>query len=136
MPIKFYDKCIKSGLRFKALLSNVQMALFKAQMNIAKEYAQLMPDQVLATSIFTKIEAEFEQTKSAILKIAEINELIEKDPLLHYSMGRRDPYLDPLNHIQITLLRRHRRQEGQDTDWLTLLLRTINAIAGGMRNTG
>jgi len=121
---------------FKALLSNVQMALFKAQMNIAKEYAQLMPDQVLATSIFTKIQHEFEQTKTAILEIAEINELIENDPLLHYSMGRRDPYLDPLNHIQITLLRRHRQSADNDTDWINLLLRTINAIAGGMRNTG
>jgi phosphoenolpyruvate carboxylase len=120
---------------FKALLSNVQMALFKAQMNIAKEYARLMPDQVLATSIFMKIQTEFELTKNAILKIAEIQVLIEKDPLLHYSMGRRDPYLDPLNHIQITLLRRHRRADNDD-DWLTLLLRTINAIAGGMRNTG
>jgi len=119
---------------FKALLSNVQMALFKGQMNIAKEYAQLMPDQELATSIFTKIQDEFEQTKAEILKIAQINQLIEKDPLLQYSMGRRDPYLDPLNHIQITLLRRHRQADNDD--WIDLLLRTINAIAGGMRNTG
>ena len=119
---------------FKALLSNVQMALFKAQMDIAKEYAQLMPDQALATSIFKKIQNEFEQTKQEILKIAQIKELVEKEPLLHYSMGRRDPYLDPLNHIQITLLRRHRQTDNDD--WIDLLLRTINAIAGGMRNTG
>jgi len=118
---------------FKALLSNVQMALFKAQMNIAKEYAKLMPDQDLANSIFSKINAEFDLTRSEILKIAGISKLMEEDPLLRYSMERRDPNLDPLNHIQIILLRRHRNEEG---NWIDLLLRTINAIASGMRNTG
>jgi phosphoenolpyruvate carboxylase len=119
---------------FKALLSNVQMALFKGQMDIAKEYAQLMPDQELSQSIFEKIRSEFEQTKAEILDIAQITQLIEKDPLLQYSMERRDPNLDPLNHIQITLLSRHRNADNEE--WIDLLLRTINAIASGMRNTG
>ncbi len=125
----------KEWKTFQALLSNVQMALFKAQMNIAKEYAKLMPNQELANSIFNKIKAEFELTKHAILNIAGIKTLIEDDPLLQYSMSRRDPNLDPLNHIQITLIRRHRQEESNE-EWLNLLLRTINAIASGMRNTG
>ena len=119
---------------FKALLSNVQMALYKAQMDIAKEYATLMPNKALADSIFAKIKAEFDQTRAEILQIAGISKLMEEDELLRYSMERRDPNLDPLNHIQITLIQRHRNQE--DDEWLNLLLRTINAIASGMRNTG
>ena len=118
---------------FKALLSNVQMALFKAQMDIAEEYAKLMPDQDLAKSIFAKISDEFYQTRAEILKIAGISKLMEDDTLARYSMARRDPNLDPLNHIQMTLIKRHRNEDG---DWLDLLLRTINAIASGMRNTG
>ncbi len=128
-------KMYKEWPAFQALLSNVQMALFKAQMNIAKAYAQLMPDHELANSIFTKIKTEFELTKKSILEIAEISTLMEEDELLQYSMSRRDPYLDPLNHIQITLIRRH-RQDDDNEEWLNLLLRTINAIASGMRNTG
>lgn len=118
---------------FSALLSNVQMALYKAQMQIAEEYATLMPDQQLAQLIFSKIKDEFELTRSEILNIAGISKLMEEDPFLRYSMERRDPNLDPLNHIQITLLRRHRTEDG---NWIDLLLRTINAIASGMRNTG
>jgi phosphoenolpyruvate carboxylase len=72
--------------------------------------------------------------------VARLHTLMEETPLLQYSLQRRNPYLDPLNHIQITLIRRH-RQYAQEHDcvespWLPALLRTINAIAAGMRNTG
>jgi phosphoenolpyruvate carboxylase len=75
-----------------------------------------------------------------VLSVAHLSALMEETPLLQYSLQRRDPYLDPLNHIQITLIQRHRQyvQETGNTDspWLPTLLRTINAIAAGMRNTG
>lgn len=125
---------------FNALMSNVQMALFKAQMDIAKEYAEKSPNLEQAMSIYEKIRAEYELTVSEVLNVTELSALMEETPFLQYSLARRDPNLDPLNHIQITFLQRHRKFiEGTDeveSPHLHGLLRTINAIAAGMRNTG
>ncbi|EIJ35993.1 phosphoenolpyruvate carboxylase [Thiothrix nivea] len=125
---------------FRSLLSNVQMALYKAEMDTALEYAELAKDQESAQKIFADIRNEYELTASEVLKAAKQEHLMDDAPFLQYSLQRRDPYLDPLNHIQITLIRRHRRfaEETGDTNssWLPVLLRTINAIAAGMRNTG
>jgi len=124
---------------FRALLSNVQMALFKAQMDIAKEYSQLWTDKKRSKFIYEKIAAEYHRTVKEVLAIAQIDSLMAETPLLQYSLSRREPYLDPLNHIQITILGRHREHLASSKDespWLDELLLTINAIAAGMRNTG
>jgi phosphoenolpyruvate carboxylase len=125
---------------FRALLSNVQMALFKARMDTAKEYSSLWSDQKRSAEIYEKIKAEYTETVACILEIAELDKLMDETPLLQYTLERREPYLDPLNHIQITLLRRHRQhielQDNASSPWLDELLLTINAIAAGMRNTG
>ena len=124
---------------FRALLSNSQMALFKADMHIAESYVSLCQDQSTARPIFDTINAEYERTVSNVLQIAQLDELMADTPRLALSLKRRNPYLDPLNQIQVTLLQRF-RDESQDEEsrnqWLNPLLRTINAIAGGMRNTG
>ena len=125
---------------FRALLSNVQMALFKARMDTAKEYSSLWSNKELSAKIYNKIKDEYEQTVACIMEIAELNKLMDETPLLQYSLERREPYLDPLNHVQITLLRRHREYLAENSDnespHLDGLLLTINAIAAGMRNTG
>jgi phosphoenolpyruvate carboxylase len=125
---------------FRSLLSNTQMALYKGEMDTASEYAELATDQASAQAIFANIRTEYNLTVDEVLKTAHLETLMEDTPLLQYSLQRRDPYLDPLNHIQITLIRRHRQyvEETGNTDspWLPVLLRTINAIAAGMRNTG
>ncbi len=125
---------------FRALLSNVQMALFKAQMDIAKEYASLWKDHERSMQIYQMIANEYYRTVREVLSVAKLDALMDETPLLQYSLRRREPYLDPLNHIQITLLRRHREHlaiSGEnDSPWLESLLLTINAIAAGMRNTG
>ncbi|WMP18559.1 phosphoenolpyruvate carboxylase [Thiothrix lacustris] len=125
---------------FRSLLSNTQMALYKGEMDTASEYAELATDQASAQAIFANIRTEYNLTVDEVLKTARLGTLMEDTPLLQYSLQRRDPYLDPLNHIQITLIRRHRQyvEETGNTDspWLPVLLRTINAIAAGMRNTG
>ncbi|HHC74293.1 MAG TPA: phosphoenolpyruvate carboxylase, partial [Thiothrix sp.] len=128
---------------FRALLSNAQMALFKGQMDTAKEYAEIMQDQTLAMHIYGKVKDEYTLTEQQILEVAQLGQLMDETPLLQYSMRRRDPYLDPLNHIQIMLIKRHRQHGSENlTDMddpspsLDNLLRTINAIAAGMRNTG
>ena len=124
---------------FRALLSNTQMALFKSRMDIAREYAELCSDVRTQTTVFGMIEAEYWRTVKWIRKVAQIDELLDENPLLKTSLTRRDPYLDPLNHIQLELLQRYRSPETRDIDReasLDPLLRSINAIAGGMRNTG
>ncbi len=124
---------------FRSLLSNVQMALFKAQMDIAKEYAGLWNEHETSMSIYKKIADEYYRTAREVLNVAQIDSLMAETPLLQYSLLRREPYLDPLNHIQITVLRRHREylaKNGEESPWLDELLLTINAIAAGMRNTG
>ena len=124
---------------FRALLGNIQMALFKGEMNIAHEYTRLARDAVLAEGIYHKIRDEYWRTVTQVLHICGIHQLLEDNPALGLSLYRRNPYLDPLNNIQITLLSRYRNSDLTDEQrerWLHPLLRTINAIAGGMRNTG
>jgi len=124
---------------FRSLLSNVQMALFKARMDTAKEYAGLWADKKRSMSIYDKIADEYFRTVKEVLNIAQIESLMAETPLLQYSLERREPYLDPLNHIQITVLGRHRQHinsSDKESPWLDELLLTINAIAAGMRNTG
>jgi len=115
------------------------MALFKSRMDIAREYAELCSDPKTRDTVFDMIESEYQRTEKWIRKIAQIDELLDENPLLKTSLTRRDPYLDPLNHIQLELLHRYRSKDTREGDReasLDPLLRSINAIAGGMRNTG
>lgn len=124
---------------FRSLLSNVQMALFKANLDIAHDYAALCEDPENRRRVYDMVRAEFERTVREVLTIADAKELIEENAVLALSLARRNPYLDPLNYIQIALLKRHRAAPGSDgqvSAWLDPLLRSINAIAAGMRNTG
>ena len=124
---------------FQALLSNTQMALYKGDMDIAAEYAEQCTDKDLAKKLHTKISAEYSNTVEQVKLIAGVESLMEDSPALAVSLQRRSPYLDPLNHIQTTLLERCRDEslsEDERDEWRNPLLRTINAIAQGMRNTG
>jgi phosphoenolpyruvate carboxylase len=124
---------------FHALLGNIQMALFKGEMNIAREYTQLASDRQLADRIYVKIRDEYRRTVAQVLQVCGIQRLLEENPTLDLSLFRRNPYLDPLNNIQVTLLSRYRNADLNDEQrerWLRPLLRSINAIASGMRNTG
>ncbi|ALP52452.1 phosphoenolpyruvate carboxylase [Candidatus Tenderia electrophaga] len=124
---------------FRALLSNTQMALFKADMRIAQEYAQLCLDSDTSATIYGHVRDEYRQTVDTVLTVTDSDHLLDESPGLALSLARRNPYLDPLNNIQITLLKRYRdeRQPEQERNiWLDPLLRSINAIAAGMRNTG
>ena len=82
---------------------------------------------------------EYTRTVTQVLNITDSQQLLEENPVLEVSLTRRNPYLDPLNHIQLTLLKRYRDESLSDEErenWLNPLLRSINAIAAGMRNTG
>jgi phosphoenolpyruvate carboxylase len=124
---------------FHSLLSNTQMALFKADLRIAREYADLCHDPATRERVYQLVRDEYQRTLEQVLDVADASHLIEDDPVLALSLARRNPYLDPLNHIQIALLKRYRETPGDETNpspWLDPLLRSINAIAAGMRNTG
>ncbi len=124
---------------FHSMLRNTQLSLTKGEMNIAREYAGLVTDQDQAQEVYGKIRQEYDYTVDELLRVAETETLVEIDEYIGTSMKRRNPYLDVLNHIQITLLGRHRDEsvpEAEREKWLPPLLRSINAIAAGMRNTG
>lgn len=124
---------------FRAMLSNTQMSLAKAELLIAQQYADLCLDPETGQRIFNLISTEYQRTVTQVLHIVDANTLLEENPSLALSLKRRDPYLDPLNHIQLTLLKRTRDSLLTPVErqaWLDPLLRSINAIATGMRNTG
>jgi phosphoenolpyruvate carboxylase len=124
---------------FRVLLSNTQMSLAKADLDIAAEYTSLASDSERAGEIFQSIRAEHQRTLETVLEVAGICCLLAETPTLALSLSRRDPYLAPLNHIQIKLLERTRSEKPdleQQQSWLLPLLQSINAIASGMRNTG
>lgn len=129
---------------FRALLSNCQMSLAKAQMPIASDYAALCQDADTRERVFAAINAEYQRTCTQVLNVVKSKTLMPENTALALSLERRNPYIDPINHIQITLLQRLRAAQAEsdarlDTSknpWLTPLLRTINAIANGIRNTG
>jgi phosphoenolpyruvate carboxylase len=120
---------------FQMLLSNMDMVLAKSDIAIASRYAELVTDIGLRERIFSRLRAEWQSVVSALLTIMEQNSLLESNPLLARSIRNRFPYLDPLNHMQIELLKRYR---GGDSDEavVTGIHLTINGIAAGLRNSG
>ncbi len=124
---------------FNAMISNLQMSLFKSDMKIAREYSKLCDDQALARRIQGMIEAENRRSIDGVLQIANVPELLANDPVLTLSLTRRDPYLDPLAYLQVEMLHKFRDDDQSEADrqlWQAALLSSINAIAAGLRNTG
>ena len=119
---------------FKVLLANIRMALAKADLNIARDYSELAKDQTSAKIIIGKIEDEYNLTKKLLLKITETDNLLLAGSSVSLSIHRRMPYLDPLNYIQVKLLKEYRKNNNNDL--FDPLLRTIHAISKGMKNTG
>jgi phosphoenolpyruvate carboxylase len=120
---------------FRMLVSSMDMVLAKSDIAIASRYAELVSNTALRERIFPRLRAEWEASIEALLDITEENQLLESNPLLARSIRNRFPYLDPLNHMQIELLRRYRAGDG-DEDVVTGIHLTINGIAAGLRNSG
>jgi phosphoenolpyruvate carboxylase len=125
---------------FRSLLDNTEMSLSKADMEIARLYVGLVPDAQLAKTIFSEIKDEFNRTCEAVLKISGHTELLDTDPVIQRSIRLRNPYIDPLNYLQLEALHRLRRLSNQDSleaiQLKEVILVTINGIAAGLRNTG
>ena len=120
---------------FRMLLSNMDMVLAKSSIAIASRYAELVPDVALREKIFGRIKTEWHSAIDTLLKIMEQERLLQSNPLLERSIRNRFPYLDPLNHVQVELLKEHRAQN-PDEAVLRGIQITINGISAGLRNSG
>lgn len=125
---------------FRLLLENAELSLSKADMEIAAIYDQLAEDRELAKRLFGEIRAEYARTVEAVLKIKRQTRLMEMEPVIQRSIKMRNPYVDPLNILQVDLQRRLRglaNSEGEEAAALhEVITLTINGIAAGLRNTG
>jgi phosphoenolpyruvate carboxylase len=120
---------------FQTVLSNMDMVLAKADIAIASRYAELVADKALRDAIFPRLRAEWQASVDALLAITGQKALLERNPLLARSIRNRFPYLDPLNHVQIELLKRHRAGDRGEAVVQGIHL-SINGIAAGLRNSG
>jgi phosphoenolpyruvate carboxylase len=120
---------------FRTLLSNMDMVLAKSSLAIASRYAQLVSDVSLREAIFSRISHEWRDSVDALNAIMEQKRLLESNPLLERSIRNRFPYLDPLNHVQVELLKLHRANSASEKV-LTGIQLTINGISAGLRNSG
>lgn len=124
---------------FRSTIDNLQMALAKADLVIAREYTTLVKDHEMGMRIFDRIATEYEKTCRIVLDITGQNEIMDHVPVIQESIRLRNPYVDPLSFIQVQCLRELRnpqRTEGDKTLLLQDVLMTINGIAAGLRNTG
>jgi phosphoenolpyruvate carboxylase len=118
---------------FRALVENLEMSLAKSSMGIASRYLELVGDDALADRVFGVLRAEHDRARDAVLEIVEARQLLDRHPVLQQSIRLRNPYVDPMNAIQVELLRRWR---SGDEAALRPLLRSIAGIAAALRNTG
>ena len=122
---------------FAALLSNVEMVCAKADFGIAEHYVRRLGDDDLAT--FAALRAEYERTVNELQRLSGQQRLLESSPVLRRSIDLRNPYVDALSFLQVELLGRLRRMEADDParqETLEAILRSVNGIAAGLRNTG
>ena len=134
--IEILQEMYKEWPFFHMMIDNIGQAIAKADLAISKDYATLANDQETAGKIFKKIEEEYKLTESLMLQIIDTHRLLADNKKLALSLYRRKPYMDPLNYIQVMLLRKHRNSDSRDEAVFNPLLRTIHAIAAGLRNTG
>lgn len=125
---------------FSVVIDNAQVSLAKADMGIARLYASLVSDADIREQIYGDIKAEFDRTVTWILRVTGQRELLDNDRTLQRSVRQRNPYVDPLNFIQVSLLRKLRHLPEQESATAQKLLHTIfltiNGIASGLKNTG
>ncbi len=120
---------------FASLLSNMDMVLAKTDLAIASRYAELVTDAELRAQVFERIRAEWELTRKHLLSILQQDDLLADNRTLKQSLQLRAPYMDPLNHLQVELLKRFRAGD-TNPRLVTGIHITINGIASGLRNSG
>lgn len=119
----------------QTLLSNMDMVLAKSDMGIASRYAELVTDAELRDHVFGRIRGEWDRSVKWLFAVTGNTELLQDNPTLARSLRNRIPYIDPLNHLQVALLRRYR--SGDDDEEVKRAIHlTINGVTAGLRNSG
>ena len=133
--VALLQKMVKQWPFFKTLLSNMDMALAKSDLALASRYSELVRDTKLRKKIFTAIEAEWHRTADAMTLLTGEKHRLANNPALARSIRHRFPYIDPLHHLQVELIRRFRDGKADERVKRGIHL-SINGIAAGLRNTG
>ena len=120
---------------FRVLLSNVDMVVAKSDLALASRYAEMVADAKLRKRIFAVIEAEWHRTVEALQLVTGEKQRLATNPALQRSIRHRFPYIDPLHHLQVELVRRYRQGQLDDRARRGIHI-SINGIAAGLRNTG
>ncbi|MEN9435970.1 MAG: hypothetical protein RIR09_625, partial [Pseudomonadota bacterium] len=133
--IAVLQKMVRQWPFFSTLLSNMDMVMAKSDLALASRYSELVGDARLRKKVFTAIEQEWHSTAQALATITGEKNRLANNAALQRSMRHRFPYIDPLHHLQVELIRRYR--EGQNDDRVQRGIHiSINGIAAGLRNTG
>jgi phosphoenolpyruvate carboxylase len=133
--LKQLQRMVEHWPFFQALLSNMDMLLAKTDLAVASRYAGLVKNAKLRKTVFERIETEWQHTRHALFAITGQTEFLQSNPLLARSIRHRFPYIDPLNHLQVELIKRHRAGSSDERVKRGIHL-CINGIAAGLRNTG
>lgn len=120
---------------FRMIVSNMAQVMAKADLELAEQYASLVPDEEARTRIYTRIRSEYELTVQVVLELTGQDTLLDDNPSLARSVRGRFPYLEPLNVLQVELLRRHRTGES-DRQVRSGIQLTMNGLATALRNSG
>jgi phosphoenolpyruvate carboxylase len=120
---------------FRTLLSNMDMVLAKSDLALASRYAELVADRKLRQKVFSMIESEWHRTSDALTLITGAKQRLEGNADMQRSVRHRFPYIDPLHHLQVELMRRYRAGEGGERLQRGIHI-SINGVAAGLRNTG
>jgi phosphoenolpyruvate carboxylase len=129
------QKMVKDWPFFRTLLSNIDMVLAKSDLALASRYAELVTDANLRKKIFTRIETEWHLTVTALQLITGDKQRLTNNAALQRSIRHRFPYIDPLHHLQVELVRRYRAGQSDERVQRGIHI-SINGIAAGLRNTG
>jgi phosphoenolpyruvate carboxylase len=121
---------------FRTVVDKLDMVLAKTDMGIAMRYAGLVADRKLRAAVFGRIRREHADTMEAFFQITGVKSLLQSNPPLAHSLRNRTPYIDPLNHLQVDLLRRLRSGDGDVEELRRAVHLTINGVAAGLRNSG
>jgi len=125
---------------FQTLIDNAQLTMRKADLGIAALYAGLVDDAGIRRRIFGLLKAEFARTEEAILALTGQKQILGREPVLLKSVQLRNPYIDPLNYLQVDMLRRLRGADklpAAEAEGIRAVIElTINGISGGLKNTG
>jgi phosphoenolpyruvate carboxylase len=136
-PVRELRRLYRSFGFFRSLIENLEMTLAKSSLEIARGYLALVPADADPERLFAVIAAEHERAVGSVLEVVEAKRLLDRHPVVQRSIELRNPYVDPMNAIQVDLLRRYREAPNEDErERVRRLLRSITGIAAALRNTG